>query len=191
MVKRSTTTIKPPPVDLLIGPDGRIRSGSGAPIGGPVPSIPGSDQLTPVLPGHPVKPGDCWDKDYSRPNPYGSGQIGFTTHCCYVKDEAVAGHDAAVVDTTLKGPIDFTVDFSKLPAAVNTPTPGLVGLIHYSGTIDSSQRYWLELPDHLLLKSAGTGKYRLSYSLSVVAGQASGQQQIDMNGQIKTTLTRI
>lgn len=187
----STTTIKPPPVELQIGPDGRIRSASGAQIGGPIPSIPGSDQLTPILPGHPVKPGDCWDKDYSRPNPYGSGQIGFTTHSCYVKDEAAAGLKAAVVDTTLRSPIDFSVDFSQLPAAVKRPTPALVGLVHYSGSIDSSQRYWLQLPDHQLLRSTGSGKYRLSYSLSVAAGQASGPQQIDVNGEIKTALNRI
>src|SRR5579859_7103954 len=66
-------TATPPPVTLRIGPDGRIRSGAAAQLGGPIPSIPGSDQLTPLLPSRPVKPGDGWDEKYSRPNPYGGG----------------------------------------------------------------------------------------------------------------------
>ena len=60
-----TTTLGPASVVLQIGADGRIQSGAAAQIGGRIPSIPGSDQLTPVLPGHPVKPGDSWDKAYS------------------------------------------------------------------------------------------------------------------------------
>jgi hypothetical protein len=183
-----TTTITPAPVILQIGPDGRIQSGAAAQIGGRIPSIPGSDQLTPVLPGHPVKPGDSWDKAYSRPNPYGSGEISFTTHNRYVKDEAVGGRDAAVIDTT-QGPIDFTIDFSRLPVAAGATKP--TGVIHYSGSIDSSHRYWISLADQQVLKSTGTGTYRLSYAVQVPIGQAGGPQQIDLNGQNKTDLTRI
>ena len=186
-----TTTLGPASVVLQIGADGRIQSGAAAQIGGRIPSIPGSDQLTPVLPGHPVKPGDSWDKAYSRLNPYGRGEISFTSHNRYVKDEAVGGRDAAVIDTTLRGPIDFTIDFSKLPVAAGATASPVTGIIHYTGAIDSGHRYWIGLTDQQVLKSTGSVTYRLSYVMTVPAGQAGGPQQIDLNGQIKNDLTRI
>jgi hypothetical protein len=185
-----SATIKPSPVVLRIGPDGRIQSGSAAQVAGRIPSVPGSDQLTPVLPGHPVKPGDAWDKAYSRPNPFGSGEFSFTTHSRYLKDEAVGGRDASVIETTLQGPIDFTIDFSKLPAAAGAAPPAS-GVIHYKGAIDSTNRYWISLADHLVLKSTGSGTYRLSYALAVPSGQAGGPPPLDFNGTIKSDLTRI
>ena len=186
-----SSTIGPAAVVLQIGADGRIQSGAGAQLGGRIPSIPGSDQLTPVLPGHPVKPGDTWDKAYSRPNPYGAGVISFASHNRYVRDEAVDGRDAAVIDTTLEGPIDFTIDLSRLPAAAGATAPPVTGVIHYTGAIHSTHRYWIGLTDQQVLKSTGSVTFRLSYAARVPIGQAGGPQQIDFNGQIKSDLTRI
>jgi len=181
---------KPAPVVLQVGPDGRIQSGSAAQVGGRIPSIPGSDQLTPVLPGHPVRPGDAWDKPYSRPNPYGAGEFSFTAHSRYLGDEEVDGRDASVIDTSLRGPLDFTIDFSKLPPAAGGAAPP-TGVVHYTGAIESSSRYWVSASDHLVLKSSGSGTYRLSYAVAPPPGQASGPQQLDFNGTIKTDLLRI
>jgi hypothetical protein len=175
---------KPAPVSLRVGPDGRILSGAAAHLGGKVPSIPGSDQLIPVLAGHAVRPGDSWDKTYSRPNPYGSGGYSFTAHSSYLKDEAVGGRNAAVIDTTLQGPVDFTIDFSKLPAAEGAS--GATGRVRYTGSVTSSRRYWIDVVDHQVVRSTGKGNYRLSYALAVPNGQAGGPEQVDFNGEIKT-----
>ena len=180
---------KPGPVSLEIGPDGRIKSGAATQLSGRVPAIPGSDQLTPVLAGHAVKPGDSWDKEYSRPNPFGAGGFSFTAQNRYVRDETVGGRAAAVIDTTLKGPIDFTIDFSRLPAS--GATPATTAPIRYTGSIRSTRRYWLDLAGDQVLKSTGSGTYRLSYAITPPAGQAGGTQQVDFNGEIKSELTRI
>jgi hypothetical protein len=182
---------RPAPISLQVGADGRILSGAAAQLGGRVPSIPGSDQLTPVLAGHPVQPGDAWNKSYSRPNPYGTGGFTFTARSHYLKDEAVGGRDAAVIDTSLQGPIDFTIDFSKLPADAAQGTPGATGMVRYTGSVSTSRRYWVDLGDHQVLRSTGSGTYRLSYALAVPAGQAGGPQQVDFNGQIQTDQGRI
>jgi hypothetical protein len=178
-----------PPLTLEIGPDGRIKSGAATQLNGRVPALPGADQLTPVLPGHAVKPGDSWNSQYSRPNPFGTGGFSFAAHNRYVNDEAVGSASAAVIDTTLDGPVDFTIDFSKLPGAA--ATPAVAAPIHYTGSINSSRRYWVDLAGHQVLKSTGSGSYRLSYAITVPNGQAGGPQQVDFNGQIKTDLTRI
>jgi hypothetical protein len=183
------TSASPGPATLVIASDGRIKSGAATQLTGRVPSIPGSDQLTPVLSGKAVRPGDSWDKEYSRPNPFGAGGFSLTAHNSYARDETVAGHAAAIIDTALKGPVDFTIDFSRLPAS--GASPAVAAPVHYSGSINSSRRYWVDLTDHQVLRSTGSGSYRLSYAITVPTGQAGGPQQVDFNGSIKSELTRI
>jgi len=71
--------------------------------------------------------------------------------------------------------------------------PGAVvgGVVHYTGSIDSTWRYWISLTDHQVLRSNGTSSYRISYAMTALAGQAGGPQQIDLNGQIKSDVMRI
>lgn len=185
----ATTTVRAAPLTIRIGADGRILAGSGSPVGGRAPSIPGSDQLTPVFPDHPVRPGDSWDKRYSRPNPFGSGGFELTSHSTYLRDERVGGADAAVIDTTLRGPIDFTIDFSKLPQPAGSGLGS--GSIHYLGRVASTTRYWIDLSSHLVLKASGKGTYTLNYGAATPPGQAAGPQQVSFDGQIRTDLTRI
>ena len=118
-----TVTGRPAPATFRIGSDGKIRSGAAIQVAGRVPSIPGSDQLTPVLTDHPVKPGDSWDKRYGRTNPYGPGGFAFTSHSTYVRDEPLGGRDAALIESTVSGPIDFTIDFSRVPATAGQAAP--------------------------------------------------------------------
>ena len=152
-----------------------------------MPSIPGSDQITPVYPGRSVKAGDNWDVKYGRKNPFGTGQFSLTAHNRYLKDETVEGHTAAVIETALEGPMDFTIDFSKVPAGT---VPPVAGPIHYTASISSTRQYWVDPSGNQVIKSTGSGTYRLSYTL-VAASGASGPQQVDFNGKIKTDLTRI
>jgi len=181
-------TTKPGPVKLKIGADGRILAGSGAQLGGRLPSLPGPDQLTPILPGHPVKPGDSWDKTYQRPNPYGTGAFSLTAHNKYVRDEAVAGRQAAVIDSTLTGPLDFTIDFSKIPSL---PPGSATGAVHYVGSVNSKNRYWLDIGSSSVLKASASGDYSLTYAIVVPANQAGGPQQVSFSGRIKTDLNRL
>ena len=181
-------TSRPPPVTLKIASDGRILSGSGAQLGGRLPSLPGTDQLTPILAGHAVKPGDSWDRKYERPNPFGSGGFHLSTRNKYLRDEDVSGRSAAVIDSTLSGPVDFTIDFSKLPVA----QPGLgQGPVHYVGTVSSKNRYWLQNGTSQVLKASATGDYSLAYAVVVPPNQAGGPQQVSFSGRIKTDLSRL
>lgn len=179
----------PTSATMVIGSDGRIKSGAATQLNGRVPSLPGLDQLTPIFPGHSVKPGDTWTSEDSRPNPFGAGGFNFTAHNRYVKDEAVGGSSAAVVDTILEGPVDFTIDFTKVAGAITTGAQAAP--IHYTGSVNNSRRYWVDLASHQVLKSTASGTYQLTYALTVPAGQAGGPQQVDFSGKIKTDLVRI
>lgn len=181
-----------PPATLHIASDGRITSGAAAQLGGPIPSIPGSDQLTPLLPARPVKPGDRWDQEYARPNPYGSGGFRFASHGHYLRDETVSGHRAAVIQDTLAGPVDFTIDFSRLPvppAQTNPPSSAPHGPVHYTGNVSSTATYWIDLDTLKVLKSTASGRYLLDYS--VVTAGVSGPQQVTFNGTIRNDLAKL
>jgi hypothetical protein len=187
----AASSVTAAPVTLVVGPDGRIKSGAAAQLGGRIPSIPGSDQLTPVLAGRPVKQGDSWDVKYSRPNPYGSGGFDFTSHNRYLRDEPVGDRQAAVLESRVAGPIDFSIDFSKLPTPAAGPPPSSPSSpVHYTGSISSTATFWVDLASHEVLKSSSSGTYDLAYSLAQSAG-AAGPQQVTFNGTIKTDLTKL
>jgi hypothetical protein len=182
----------PAPVTLQIGSDGRIRSGAAAQLGGPIPSIPGSDQVTPLLTDKPVRPGDSWDLKYSRPNPYGSGSFQLAGHSRYLRDEPVSGHQAAVIQTKLTGPLDFSIDFAKLPvppAPTNPPVSSPTGPVHYTGNVASTSTYWIDLDSRQVLKSTASGSYVLNYGLATAG--VSGPQQVTFNGTIRTERSRL
>jgi hypothetical protein len=182
----------PAPTTLKIASDGRILAGAAAQLGGPIPSIPGSDQLTPLLSTKPVKPGDSWSIDYMRPNPYGSGGFHFSGRTRYLRNDAVGGEQAAVMETTLGGAIDFTIDFSKLPAPqtpANPPAAVPQGPVHYTGSVTSITTYWVALTSEQVLKASASGSYALDYGLAS-AGGVSGPQQVAFNGTIRTDLTQ-
>src|SRR5438309_2462869 len=81
---------------MKVGRDGRIISGGALAGGaGAGPSIPGTNQLTPLLPDHDIKPGDTWTKQVDQPNPFGSGTINASTSHKYLRDQAFNGHQDA------------------------------------------------------------------------------------------------
>ena len=179
----------PSPATLKIGRDGRIQAGAATQLAGKVPNLPGPDQLTPILPDHAVKLGESWDKHYKRPNPFGSGPaFDLSTHNSYVRDEAVGGHDAAVIDTRVRGTIDFTIDFpvSTVPGEAPSTTP-----THYTGSVSSSNRYWLDLAGSQVLRSTATATYNLAYTIAPASNQAGGPLVLNFKGQIEFDRTRI
>ena len=60
---------------LRVAPDGHVLSATlpGVPAADTFNLVPGSDQVTPLLPDGPVQPGDSWSRDISVPAPFGAG----------------------------------------------------------------------------------------------------------------------
>jgi hypothetical protein len=109
---------------LRIATDGRILSGAGAFTTGPADgmgaNVPALDQFTPLLPKHPVQPGDEWDRNFSRPFPFGEGKLSFTAHNEFLRYETVSDTKTAVIQTDLTVPLDFSIDVRRLLAAIGT-----------------------------------------------------------------------
>jgi len=52
---------------------------------------PGAGQFTPLLPDHPVKLGQVWDRAYVQPNPYGTGAFRYTTRNRLLRFDVIGG----------------------------------------------------------------------------------------------------
>ena len=115
---------------MRVAKDGSILSGGGfgAMSGGsssPTGEVPGTDQLTPLLPGHDVNPGDTWDKAFDSDLPYGMGHVHFVTHSTYVKNEDVNGVTTSVIASKMSMPLHMKVDLLKMMKSMGSSTAGL------------------------------------------------------------------
>lgn len=63
--------------------------------------------------------------------------------------------------------------------------------MHYVGSINSKNRYWLDAGSSRVLKASPNGDYSLTYAIVVPANQADGPQQVSFSGRIKTDLARL
>jgi hypothetical protein len=185
-----------PPMEMVIAPDGSIVSAGGLALGGAGQTqgfgFPGMSQLTPILPdeGETVEVGDTWTKEFSQEFPFGEGTIEFSATSTYDRDETVEGTTAAVIITDLVVPLDFTVNFADLLAAVG-PT-GTTGTdmslledaqISYTGQGKVSQTSYVDLAAKELLRTQSTGDFDLAMTFTGVPGlDVAGPAEVAFTG---------
>src|SRR5437867_977894 len=149
----------PPPVKIRVARDGRVLTAGNIELAGQGDAgtlFPGSDQFVPLLPDHPVKPGDYWSKSFDQDFPFGSGHLHYTTRNLYVRDEMVGGVNAAVISSSVQLPLDFTLDLHKLAQALGqspSQVPSGARMI-FGGSVDMNTLAWLDVPHGQLLKSS-------------------------------------
>jgi hypothetical protein len=168
---------------LRIARDGRILApGALTPAGGnSFSQLPGMDQFTPLLPVHPVKPGDTWTKTFSQPFPLGSGSLNYSTNNTFVRYEVVNGVRAAVINTQLTTPLNITMDFRKLLALSGQARllpKGTNPTITYSGNVSMNQTAWFDPRMGEMIKQSGQGHFDLSMrfrGFPATMGQPQGQ----------------
>ncbi len=178
-----TSGAEMPPIEIVVASDGRIVSAGGLALGGAGQTqgfgFPGMDQITPLLPDgdRAVAPGDSWTKDYSQDFPFGTGTITFTASSTYDRNATVDDLDAAVIETHLTVPLDFTLNFRELADAIGrrtgtTDVPGIDALadasIAYSGSGHVTQTSFVDLDAKQLLQSQSKGDFDISMDLSGV-----------------------
>jgi hypothetical protein len=182
-------TFATPPIDIQVAADGRVLSAGGMSLSGlgqtGGASFPGMDQMTPLLPGHPVAPGDTWTKDFSQDIPFGEGKIEFTATSTLDRYEDVDGVNAAVVTTRYTVPMDFTIDFDQLLATMGGSTAGTdLGAfenasIAYGGQGTFRQTSWIDVDAKKMLKTSSSGSFDMTMAfegLDAFEGQSIGFQ---------------
>ena len=146
---------------LRVAPDGHVfaQVGFGTTSGDEAgPGIPGSDQVTPILPAGPVAIGEQWTSSFDQTNPMGTGVIHYTTTSKLLRFEDVGAVKTAVIWTTADLPIDVSLSTRKALAATGLPATGLHKgtdpTYRIKGRMVFSQTAWVDVQGHSLVKSS-------------------------------------
>jgi hypothetical protein len=182
---------------MRITPDGRILSMNGLALGGSMDSgglgFPGMGQLTPILPNHPVSPGDSWRKRFSQKFPFGRGTIRYTSNSTFERFADWNGVRAAVIRTSYRVPFDITLDFGKMLRALGSGAamPGAQQLggasIAYGGSGTFTMRSWIDLQAKQMLKSSSSGAFDMIMRFS---GLPAAAQNVPTSLAFKGTFTQ-
>lgn len=162
---------------MRIAPDGRVLEVSGLPFVGTDPSsappFPGTGQMMPLLPDHPVAPGDRWTTNFSQDFPFGDGGISYEGTSTFVREEELHGARAAVIRTELTATIDLTIAADELLAAIGEDPGGspeaerLRGVeITYAGQHTSTGTSWVDVDGQRPLKATVSGTFDMTMTFS-------------------------
>jgi hypothetical protein len=184
-----TTTIQ-------VAPDGRILVGGdlASTTGGSGFSFPGTDQFTPILPDHPVKPGDTWTKTFDQTLPFGGSDLTYTSHNTFVRYEQMSGVKAAVIRSTMTVPLDITIDLRKLldtyGQGASIPK-GSHPTIVYGGSVSLDQTAWFDPVGGSLVKSLLAAQFDMQMQFKgFPSKQLPSGGQVAFAGSMTLSLTR-
>lgn len=166
-----------PSFEMRVAPDGRILeagglSFAGADLSGGA-SFPGMGQMTPLLPDHPVAPGDTWTTRFSQGNPFGEGEISYRATSTFEREEDLDGVRTAVIGTEMTVTMDLTISSDELLAAMGEDpsgapdVPRLHGVgIAYGGQGSFTQHAWVDLGAGTALKVASSGTFDVTMTFT-------------------------
>jgi len=181
---------------IQVARDGRILVGGDltSTTGGSGFDFPGTDQFTPVLPDHPVKPGDTWTKSFDQTLPFGGGDLSYTSHNTFVRYEKVSGVKAAVIRSTMSVPLDLTIDLRKLLDTYGQGAPipkGSHPTIQYGGRVSMDQTAWFDPIGGSLVKTLLVAQFDMQMQFKgFPSKQLPGGGQVAFAGSMTLTLTR-
>jgi hypothetical protein len=189
---------------MRVAKDGSILSGGGGfgalsgGSAGATGEVPGTDQLTPLLPGHDVSPGDTWDKTFDSEMPYGMGHIHFVTHSTYVKNEDVGGVTTSVIASKMTLPLHMKVDLQKMLQGMGG-SGGELGLpegshpvIVYGGRVTGTTTGWFDPTTHQMVKTSVEAHFRMSMTFhGLPPGTFPGGGKMFFRGGILVNLQQV
>jgi hypothetical protein len=161
--------------------------------------VPGMDQVTPVLPDHPVSPGDTWEKRFSQKFPFGKGAIEYTARSTFDRYEDVDGSRTAVITTRYAMPIDLTVDLGELfeafgdslGATPTEPSDLADAKMIYAGSGSFAMTSWFDLATRELVKSSSSGDFDMTIRVTGFPDVPGFPAEFSFGGTFTQELERI
>jgi len=180
-VANMTSGIEDLTTSLTVAADGHIVSQDGQQVAAgnaflTAAGAGGTFFVTAVLPSSAVKPGDTWSKDYTQTS-LTNGAIKITTHSKYLRNESLKGVNAAVVETTSNGSIDFST--------------GGGGGLSIKGTMTANVTAWIDLANRRVLKSHSAQSNDGTMDVGSSAGLGGITGPLTIKGTGTTDLTPV
>ena len=159
------------PHTVKLSPEGRILESSFPWLGPQGVDQKGFNQ-GPLLPDHPVGPGDEWEVDYLQETGIGDG--GFDLHATnrFLRYDEVNGIETVVISSDISGPIDFTVDPSEIAASaipegdpLQPQDPEALPTLHYTGEMTAEAKSWIDPLTGDMLRNEMEASISISYTV--------------------------
>lgn len=190
--------------EMKIAPDGTVVEDSGLGLAGSASSdtmLPGSGQLTPILPEGEVEPGDTWTKTYTQEMPFGMGDMTISTENELLRYEEVDGAETAVIASHMIVPMNLSFDGEDLAAFAegtgDTTSPEelspeeLAGITaEYGGEMTLDSTTWLDLTEQLAVRMEMDGAFDISMRITGLP-VPGGVFQMDMAGTMTQEMERV
>jgi hypothetical protein len=140
--------------------------------------VPGGDQFMPLLPNHPVKVGDTWTKAFDQELPFGMGRLRYDVESSLLRYGDIDGKRMAVLFSTLRLPLNMTIDLRKLLAASGTtggqPLPGGGDpKMKFGGSMTMQQTAWFDQAHGELYLTTGIARFDMSIEFKDFPPQAN------------------
>ena len=173
---------------MRIAPDGAVLTGPGGlttSVTGPA-SFPGVGTLAPLLPHHPVAPGDHWDSGATITIGEEGPALTVRAESRFEGYGSVRGRRAAVIAVTSEAPMNFTANLGELAAATGQSVdlgPQADLSVTYSGSATSEGRNWVDVERGIQLRSEVTAhvdfEFRLEGSTTTPASEPPTDFEVD------------
>jgi hypothetical protein len=183
---------------IRVAKDGRILSG-GLEFRGFENSdfgsmVPGSNQFLPLLPDHPVKPGDTWTKRFDQDLPFGMGRLRYSVDSSLLRYETIDGKRNAVLLSTLRLPLDMSIDLRKflgssgdagkvIPAGTNPK-------MKFGGSLTMVQTAWFDQVHGELTRSSGDARFDMNIEFKDFPAQANPGGPMHFTGTMSLQVLR-
>jgi hypothetical protein len=178
-------------VTIEVSRDGRITSGTDLGVlSGQNGGLPGGTQFMPILPDHPVKPGETWSQGYEQHMNLGYGSLNISATGTLVHFETDAGHKVAVVQTTERIPVHMTVDLDQVAKAFHIAGMPSGAKISYSGSVNVQEYSWVDTVTKALLKSTSESRFHLDMSFEGFGNDLPNGTNLTFDGSLAMTLSQ-
>jgi hypothetical protein len=170
---------------IRVAKDGRILSadfglsGLGTNRPGDLGSlVPGGDQFMPLLPDHPVEVGDTWTKSFDQELPFDMGRFRYDVESSLLRYGAIDGKRMAVLFSTLRLPLNMTIDLRKVLAASGSlGAQSLPGggnpKMKFGGSMTMEQTAWFDQAHGELYLTTGIARFDMSIEFNDFPPQAN------------------
>ncbi|HEV3474115.1 MAG TPA: hypothetical protein VG602_01960 [Actinomycetota bacterium] len=176
---------------MVLADDGRILETAAGLAYVSLEGEPGNAPCFPLLPDHPVNPGDRWDVEHRQRLPQGMGHMKVHALSEFIDYDETVGARTALIESKIVATIDAEFDSADLRRFTNAPGEVPAGIEASSfGQVDVSQTVWLDTNGGDVVRGYATADFQLTLRMTGGTGP-TGSETGHLFGQMQLQLDRL
>jgi hypothetical protein len=177
---------------VVVANDGRIIETAAGLAYVSLDGQPGNAPCFPLLPDHPVNPGDQWEIEHRQRLPGGIGHLNLHSWNQLVDYEEIEGVRTAAVDSVISGTMEADFDQTDLRKLMHaSDVPAGVEASSF-GQMWVNQTVWLDPSDGDILQGEATAQFEMTMRVTGGSGPGNADDfRGHFNGEMQLQLERL